>query len=63
MPLPQERIYTVEDIYGLPDGKRAELIDVCIYDLANDDVNEYSFADKVESVVFQGFGIEIEKTI
>ena len=34
MPLPPERIYTVEDIYALPDGQRAELIDGRIYDMA-----------------------------
>lgn len=34
MPLPQERIYTIEDIYNLPDGKRAELIDGQIYFMA-----------------------------
>ena len=34
MPLPQEKIYTVEDIYALPDGQRAELIDGQIYDMA-----------------------------
>ena len=27
MPLPKERIYTIDDIYALPDGERAELID------------------------------------
>ena len=27
MPLLQERIYTTKDIYELPDGERAELID------------------------------------
>ena len=26
MPLPGERIYTIDDIYALPDGERAELI-------------------------------------
>lgn len=31
MALPQERIYTVDDIYDLPDGERAELIDGQIY--------------------------------
>ena len=25
MPLPKERIYTIDDIYALPDGKRAEV--------------------------------------
>jgi Uma2 family endonuclease len=34
MPLPQERIYTIEDIYALPDGTRAELIDGKIYYMA-----------------------------
>lgn len=31
MALPQERIHTTEDIYELPDGERAELIDGQIY--------------------------------
>lgn len=34
MPLPQERIYTTDDIYALPDGQRAELIDGQIYYMA-----------------------------
>ena len=34
MPLPKEHLYTVEDIYKLPDGQRAELIDGVIYDMA-----------------------------
>lgn len=34
MPLPKERIYTIEDIYTLPDGQRAELIDGQIYMMA-----------------------------
>ncbi len=33
MPLPKEHLYTVDDIYNLPDGKRAELIDGQIYDM------------------------------
>ena len=32
MSLPKEKIYTTEDIYALPDGERAELIDGQIYD-------------------------------
>ncbi len=31
MALPQERIYTVADIYALPEGQRAELIDGRMY--------------------------------
>lgn len=34
MPLPQEQIYTTDDIYALSDGKRAELIDGHIYYMA-----------------------------
>lgn len=34
MPLPQEKIYTTADIYSLPDGERAELIDGQIYYMA-----------------------------
>lgn len=33
MALHQERIYTIEDIYALPDGQRAELIDGQIYSM------------------------------
>lgn len=32
--LKQEKIYTIDDIYSLPDGERAELIDGHIYDMA-----------------------------
>lgn len=32
--LKKEKIYTLEDIYALPDGERAELIDGKIYDMA-----------------------------
>ena len=31
MPLPREQVYTTDDIYALPDGERAELIDGQIY--------------------------------
>ena len=34
MALPQEKIYTIDDIYALPDGERAELIDGQIYYMA-----------------------------
>lgn len=34
MALQQEKIYTLEDIYSLPDRKRAELIDGHIYNIA-----------------------------
>ena len=31
MPLPRQHIYTIDDIYNLPEGERAELIDGQIY--------------------------------
>ena len=34
MPLLQEDFYTIDDIYTLPDGKRAELIDGEMYMMA-----------------------------
>ncbi len=34
MPLPNDKIYTIEDIYALPEGQRAELINNVIYDMA-----------------------------
>lgn len=34
MPLSQEKIYTIDDIYALPNGERAELIDGDIYYMA-----------------------------
>lgn len=33
-PLKNEKLYTIQDIYALPEGKRAELIDGRIYDMA-----------------------------
>ena len=32
--LAQEKIYTIDDIYALPDGERAELIDGQIYTMS-----------------------------
>lgn len=34
MPVPKQKSYTIEDIYSLPDGERAELIDGQIYYMA-----------------------------
>ena len=35
MVLAQEKVYTIDDIYALPDGERAELIDGKIYNMAH----------------------------
>lgn len=34
MPQPKGKVYTLEDIYALPDGPRAELIDGQMYMMA-----------------------------
>ena len=34
MPVAQQKVYTIEDIYNLPDGERAELIDGQLYMMA-----------------------------
>lgn len=34
MPLPQKQLYTIDDIYSLPEGQRAELVDGQIYNMA-----------------------------
>jgi Uma2 family endonuclease len=34
MPLPKEQLYTIDDIYALPEGTRAELIDGQMYMMA-----------------------------
>lgn len=34
MPLPKEQIYTIDDIYSLPEGERAELINGQLYYMA-----------------------------
>ncbi len=34
MPLPRKQMYTIDDIYNLPDGQRAELIDGKMYMMA-----------------------------
>ena len=34
MPFLEEKVYTIDDIYALPEGERAELIDGHIYYMA-----------------------------
>ena len=55
MALHQEKTYTIEDIYALPDGKRAELIDGQIYDMAPPNTCHqrisYSLARKISDYI------------
>lgn len=51
MPLPQEKIYTTEDIYNLPEGTRAELIDGQIYYMAPPSRKHQSIAGKLFAAI------------
>ena len=55
MPLPQENNYTTKDIYALPDGQRAELIDGQIYNMAPPNTSHqrisYSLARKISDYI------------
>ncbi len=51
MALPQERIYTIEDIYALPDGERAELIDGDIYYMAPPSRKHQSIAGELLTTI------------
>lgn len=48
MALPQEKIYTIEDIYALPEGQRAELIDGQIYMMAPPNTNHQRISHLLE---------------
>lgn len=60
MPRPQEKTYTIEDIYALPDGQRAELIDGRIYDLAPPNARHqdiiFSLSRKIADYIDQNNG-------
>ena len=49
--LAQERIYTIDDIYSLPDGERAELIDGRIYYMAPPNRKHQTIARELFSTV------------
>ena len=52
MPLPKERIYTIDDIYGLPDGERAELIDGQIYYMAPPNTTHQRISTFLHGTIF-----------
>ncbi len=52
MPLPQEKIYTVEDIYALPAGQRAELIDGEIFYMAPPNTAHQRISSVLHAAIF-----------
>ena len=51
MPLQKENSYTINDIYKLPEGQRAELIDGKIYDMAPPSRIHQKLATKLASII------------
>ena len=52
MALPQEKIYTIEDIYALPEGQRAELIDGQIYMMAPPNRNHQKISGSLYAEIY-----------
>ncbi|WP_455190527.1 Uma2 family endonuclease [Eubacterium ramulus] len=53
MPLQKEQIYTIDDIYNLPEGTRAELIDGHIYYMAPPSRYHQKIAGKLFTIISQ----------
>ena len=53
MPLPKEQVYTIDDIYNLPEGTRAELIDGQIYYMAPPSRIHQKIAGKLFAIISQ----------
>jgi len=51
MPLVKEKLYTIEDIYGLPDGTRAELINGHIYYMSPPSRNHQKIVSKLNQKI------------
>ena len=51
MPLPQHKAYTIEDIFSLPEGTRAELIDGQIYYMAPPSRKHQQIAGKLFAAI------------
>lgn len=51
MPFPQEIIHTLEDIYALPDGQRAELIDGRMYMMSPPDTLHQKISRKLHQEI------------
>jgi len=52
MPLPQDQTYTINDIYALPDGERAELINGQIYYMAPPSPKHQEIAGALFSTIY-----------
>lgn len=53
MEFPQEKIYTIEDIYNLPDGQRAELIDGQMYMMAPPRTMHQRISGALHATIYQ----------
>ena len=53
MPQPQERTYTIKDIYALPNGQRAELIDGKMYMMAPPNFRHQKIVMELSAVIHQ----------
>lgn len=56
MPLLKEKVYTIEDIYALPEGERAELIDGQIYYMSPPDTKHQRISTRLVSAIDRYIG-------
>ena len=69
MPSPEEKVYTIDDIYALPEGERAELIDGHIYYMAPPNRThqkismEITLQDSVEVGIYEDLVIDFSKLL
>lgn len=52
MPLPKQQTYTIDYIYSLPDGQRAELIDGVIYDMSPPSVRHQKISRSLCAIIY-----------
>ena len=69
MSLLEEKVYTIDDIYALPEGERAELIDGHIYYMAPPNRThqkismEITLQDSVEVGIYEDLVIDFSKLL
>lgn len=56
MPLLKEKVYTIEDIYALPEGERAELIDGQIYYMSPPNTKHQRISTRLVSAIDRYIG-------